>query len=155
MADPDPWYDGWPTGVLLGLARQTYNAAVREALRQAGFEDLPRRGPFVVGAIARTGNPLSEVIAHLGVSKQAAGQLVDTLVARGYLSRTVDEDDRRRLTITLTERGRAAAAEVRAAVDAVDRRLTERIGAAAFAAMLAALAELIAEGPASPDRSLP
>jgi DNA-binding MarR family transcriptional regulator len=155
MADPAPWYDGWPTGVLLGLARQTYNAAVRQALRQAGFEDLPRRGPFVVGAIARTGNPLSEVITHLGVSKQAAGQLVDTLVARGYLSRAVDEDDRRRLTIALTERGRAAAAVVRTAVNDVDRRLTERIGAAAFAATLAALAELIDEGPASPDRALP
>ena len=45
---------------------------------------------------------------ELGVSKQAAGQLVDTLVLRGYLERSVDPEDRRRLTLTLTERGMAA-----------------------------------------------
>ena len=54
---------------------------------------------------AQTQAPLAEVIRQLGVSKQAAGQLVDSLVVRGYLDRTVDPDDRRRLIVTLTERG--------------------------------------------------
>jgi DNA-binding MarR family transcriptional regulator len=152
VAEPGNWYDGWPTGVLLGMARQTYNVAVRRALTEAGFDDLPRNGPFVVGAIARTGNPLSQVIQHLGVSKQATGQLVDTLVARGYLDRTVDQDDRRRLTITLTDRGRAAATVVRAAVDDVDARLVQRVGLEQFSLTLAALAALIDDGPAAAAR---
>ena len=57
------------------------------------------------------------------------GQLVDTLVARRYLNRSVDPDDRRRLTITLTERGLAAATVIRSAVDEVDAGLIGRVGA--------------------------
>ena len=95
---------------LLRAARRTYGSAVRAALAEAGCDDMPRNGSYVVGAIDRTGAPLSQIITELGVSKQAAGQLVDTLVARGYLDRSPDPDDRRRLTITLTERGHAAAA---------------------------------------------
>jgi DNA-binding MarR family transcriptional regulator len=116
------------TPALLRAARRTYGSAIRHAQRAAGFDDVPRNGSFVLGAIARTGSPLSEVVAALGVSKQAAGQLVDTLVVRGYLSRTPDPEDRRRLTVTLTERGREVAAVTRAAVEQVDAQLAERVG---------------------------
>ena len=114
---------------LLRAAWSTYRSAVRKALAGAGFDDLPRNGSYVLSAIAHGGAPLSDVIAHLGVSKQAAGQLVDTLVVRGYLERAVDPSDRRRLVVSLTERGSAAAAVVRAAVDAVDVALETRVGA--------------------------
>jgi len=106
---------------------------------------MPRNGAFVVGAIARTGAPLSEIIKSLGVSKQVAGQLVDTLVARGYLERAVDPDDRRRLTITLTERGGGAATTIRSAVEAVDAALLRRMGVESVSqtrATLAALAQI-------------
>ncbi len=116
---------GLPT--LLRAARAAYGSAIREALAEVGFDDLPRNGPYVIGAIARTGAPLSQVIKELGVSKQAAGQLVDTLVVRGYLARSVDSEDRRRLTVALTERGHAAAAVSRAAIDHVDAELAREI----------------------------
>ena len=103
------WFDDIAFPALLRAARRTYGSAVRAALAEAGCDDMPRNGSYVVGAIDRTGAPLSQIITGLGVSKQAAGQLVDTLVARGYLDRAPDPDDRRRLTITLTERGHAAA----------------------------------------------
>ncbi len=64
---------------------------------------------------------------ELGVSKQARSQLIDTLVVRGYLERADDPDDRRKLVLTPTERGRAAAAEVRAAVVAIDEELARLI----------------------------
>jgi DNA-binding MarR family transcriptional regulator len=114
---------------LLRGARNTYAGAIRHAHRAAGFEDLPRNGAFVLGAIARTGSSIGEIIPWLRVSKQAAGQLVDTLVLRGYLERTPDPEDRRRLTLSLTERGAAAAAAGRAAVEEVDALLVERVGA--------------------------
>jgi DNA-binding MarR family transcriptional regulator len=110
--------------VLLRAARQTYRSAVRKALTDAGFDDVPRDGPYVMGVIARTGMPLGQIIKGLGVSKQAAGQLVDTLVMRGYLDRTVNTEDRRRLTVTLTERGQAATAVSRSAVDHIDAVLS-------------------------------
>ena len=128
---------------LLRAARRTYGAAIRRALLEAGCEDLPPNGPYVVVAIARSGAPLSEVIDDLGVSKQAVGHLVDTLVARGYLDRAPDPEDGRRLVVTLTERGHAAATTVRAAVDQVDAQLDAIVGAEYVAHTRATLAALV------------
>jgi DNA-binding MarR family transcriptional regulator len=139
-------YDDVATPALLRAARRTYGVAVRSALADAGCDDMPGNGSFVVGAIVRTGAPLGEIITWLGVSKQAAGQLVDALVTRGYLERTVDPDDRRRLTISLTERGQAAAAVVRGAVDGVDAELQRRVGAEQLAVARSTLGALIELG---------
>jgi DNA-binding MarR family transcriptional regulator len=128
---------------LLRAARTTYGSAIRAALDEAGCDDVPRNGSYVIGAIARTGAPLGQVIKELGVSKQAAGQLVDALVTRGYLDRSVDPEDRRRLTITLTERGRAAAGVIRSAVERVDADLVGRVGPEFVAHTRATLAALI------------
>jgi len=119
---------------LLRAARRTYGTAIRAALAEVDCDDVPRNGPFVIGAIARGGSPLSEIIDALGISKQAAGQLVDTLVLRGYLDRAADPADRRRLTVTLTERGRLAAAFSRSAVEQVDAALVAEVGADDLAA---------------------
>ena len=120
-------FDDVSLPALLRAAWETYRSAVRKALADAGFDDVPRNGAYVIAAIARTGAPLGQVIKGLGVSKQAAGQLVDTLVVRGYLDRAVDAEDRRRLTVTLTERGHAAAAASRSAVEQVDTALLKRV----------------------------
>jgi len=140
------WFAGMAFPALLRAARQTYGSAVRAALADAGCDDMPRDGSYVIAAISRTGAPLSRVISGLGVSKQAAGQLVDTLVTRGYLDRDTDPDDRRRLTISLTERGQAAAAVIRAAVGQVDADLIRRVGPERVAHARAALAALIEAG---------
>ena len=94
---------------------------------------MPLNGPFVLGAISTTGTPLADVIAALGLSKQAAGALVDALVVRGYLSREVDPADRRRLQIALTERGAYAASLTADAVATVDAQLRELVGDEALA----------------------
>ncbi len=117
-----------PLPALLRGAHRTYGEAVRQAVRDAGFDDLPKNGPYVIGAVARAGLPLSRIIAQLGLSKQAAGQLVDALVSRGYLDREVDSADRRRLTISLTSRGAKAAAITRRAIEQVDAEVAGRAG---------------------------
>ena len=114
--------------MLLRAARAAYGGAVRAALAEAGFDDMPRQGGFVVTVIANTGAPLRQVIGELRMSKQAGGQLVDSLVTRGYLDRAVDPADRRRLTVSLTERGMAAADVVRSVVRRISDELDERVG---------------------------
>jgi|ERR1700722_5562389 len=108
---------------LLRSARWAYGDAIRADLAESGYEDLPRNGSFVLGGMANRGGSASDMIRGLGVTKQAASQLIDTLVVRGYLTRDTDPDDRRRLVIDLTERGRAAAAVVRSAIERVDSEL--------------------------------
>ena len=62
---------------------------------------------------------------------------------RGYLSRAIDEDDRRQLIVSLTERGRAAAEVQSRARDGIDAELVERIGEDDVLAARRALATLI------------
>jgi DNA-binding MarR family transcriptional regulator len=130
----------------LGAARRTYGRAIRVALERADYDDIPPNGLFVLGAIARTGAPLSEIITGLGVSKQAAGALVDTLVTRGYLDRQPDPEDRRRLIVGLTARGGAAAEIIRDAADRVDAALRERVPADHIAIVRTTLLTLIELG---------
>ena len=132
MQTPDhdqdrPWYlDVVIPGLLRG-ARNSYAAAVREALAVGGVDDMPGSGPYVLGSLVSSGAPLAQIIKELAVSKQAAGQLIDTLVLRGYLEREVDPEDRRRLTLSLTERGRAAQAASASAVEHIDGELAKRL----------------------------
>ena len=129
MAEDQPWYADLVLPVLLGVARTTYGEAIRTALHAAGFHDMPRSGARAVGGIARAGANLRNVSEELGISKQGASQLVDVLVLRGYCERIPDPDDRRRISVGLTDRGRAAAVEINAAVERVDRALLDRVGA--------------------------
>jgi len=141
---------------LLRHARGTYGSAMSAALAAAGFGDLPKSGFHVLGGLARRkgARPLSEVIEELRLSKQAAGQLVDRLVTHGYLERDVDAEDRRRLTVALTQRGRAAATVLGAARARVDAELLSRTGPKDLERARRVLAVLIDIGREldSPDR---
>ena len=115
---------------LLRHARYTYGEAMRRALAEAGYDDIPKNGLYVIGGLAmdREDVPLGQLIRQMRLSKQAAGQLVDALVLRGYLERAVDPEDRRKLTVRLTERGRAAAEAQAAARQKIDAELLARVG---------------------------
>jgi DNA-binding MarR family transcriptional regulator len=130
MENQQPWYLEIGIPVLLRHARTAYGAAMRKALAEAGYDDIPGNGLYVIGGLALgvPDIPLGQLIKELRISKQVAGQLVDTLVTRGYLERTMDKDDRRKLTIALTERGKAAAATQRAAREKVDAELLACVG---------------------------
>jgi len=124
-----PWYDQISIPALLRHARHTYGKAMRSALEEAGYDDIPANGLYVIGGLAVDGDvPLGRLVKQLGISKQGAGQLVDTLVMRGYLSRMVDDNDRRQLVVALTDRGRAAAEIQARARDRVDAELVARVG---------------------------
>lgn len=124
---------------LMRWARGSYGQAVRRSLAIAGYDDLPRNGAFVLGGMANRGGTAADMIRGLGVTKQAASQLIDTLVLRGFLTREVDVEDRRRLTISLTERGHGAAETVRGAVEAIDAELEASITPAELAGLRAGL----------------
>jgi DNA-binding MarR family transcriptional regulator len=113
---------------LLRGARATYSRAIGSAVVEAGYDDIPRHGSFLLGAVSPGGSPLSQIIEWLGISKQAAGQVVDSLVTRGYLERVSDPEDRRRLTLTLTERGEYAATVSRTASRQVQHALNDLVG---------------------------
>jgi DNA-binding MarR family transcriptional regulator len=141
---------------LLRHARVTYGAAMRRALIKAGYDDIPRNGLYIIGGLALGAGeaPLAQLIKELRTSKQAAGLLVDTLVARGYLRRAVDQHDRRKLTVALTERGEAAAVVQATARKKIDTELLAKVGPEDIARTrrtLAALIDLNTQGQESPN----
>jgi DNA-binding MarR family transcriptional regulator len=151
MTNLDGQLSAIPLPALLRHARTAYGSAMRGALESAGYNDIPKNGLYVIGGLALGAGdiPLAVLIRDLRISKQAAGQLVDALVSRGYLDRTVDEQDRRRLVVTLTERGRAAAATQAAARERVDAALLAKVGQQCVEqtrVALAALAEIAGWG---------
>ena len=154
MTKEKPWFEEIPLPALLRHARTTYGAAMRQALEEAGYDDIPKNGLYVIGGLALGAGdvPLGQLIKDLGVSKQAAGQLVDALVLRGYLEREVDESDRRRLTVVLTKRGKHAASVQAAARAKIDAALEKRAGAENVRRLRRTLAELTAMGQADGGR---
>lgn len=143
-----PWYDIVVIPALLRHARKAYGAAMRAALADIDCDDIPNNGMYIIGGLAmETGSvPLSQLIKELGVCKEAAGQLVDTLVLRGYLDRSADAEDMRKVSITLSRRGHAAAAVQTAARKSVDTELAARVGPECVAQMRKALGALCSMG---------
>jgi DNA-binding MarR family transcriptional regulator len=148
MPEEIPWYETASIPALLRHARATYGRAMRQTLEEAGFDDIPANGLYVLGALALTEAPLSRIIEDLGASKQAAGYLVDALVLRGYIERKVDETDRRRLNVSLTERGKSAAEAQAKGRERIDAALLARVGPEHVTHARATLAALIGIGKA-------
>jgi DNA-binding MarR family transcriptional regulator len=139
---PDP-AEGIVIPALLRAARGAYGHAIRKALVEAGFDDVPANGAFVLGGMAYHQVTAGDLIRQLGVSKQAASQLIDTLVLRGYLEREVNPDDRRRVNVELTERGVAAGNAIGAGRQTVDDELEAMISPAELKGLRAGLVALI------------
>ncbi len=121
--------DDVPLSALLYVTRGTYTAAVRRAQAKVGCDDVPAAAEVLLNAMEWSGASLESAVRFLGVSKQAVSQMVDTLVARGYLERTRDAADRRRVKLSLTDRGHLAGRAGRTGIEQVDRELVARVGA--------------------------
>ena len=110
---------------LSALVLATGNALVdgiQAGVVERGFTDVRPAHGFAFARLAPAGATVSELAAHLSVTRQAAAQLVDELVVKGYVERRRHPDDGRAQLITLTERGWAC-------TRAADEAATETVGA--------------------------
>jgi DNA-binding MarR family transcriptional regulator len=140
--EPASGYAAMGVTGLLRRARKAYGNVVRDAFAEAGFDDMPRNGAFVLARVHDGKSALTDLARELGISKQAASQLIDIMVMRGYLERTEDAEDRRRMQLTLTSRGAAAGLVSWEAVSAADAELESRLSAEGVAALRAGLITL-------------
>lgn len=105
--------------LILGLAADLVGAIDR-GVRARGFDDIRPAHGYAFVRLAPDGATVGELADHLGVTKQAASQMVEELVRKGYVERRPHPADARARLVLLTERGwsctRAADA---AAADAV------------------------------------
>ncbi|MDQ0759559.1 MarR family winged helix-turn-helix transcriptional regulator [Streptomyces canus] len=112
---------------------------INDGVVARGFEGRPAWG-FAFARLAPDGATVTELAGHLGVTKQAASQLVDEIVRKGYAERRPHPGDARARLVVLTERGwactraaeEAAAEAVRSWIDVLGesdvRALCDRLG---------------------------
>ena len=79
---------------------------INEGVVARGFEGVRPAHGFAFARLAPGGATVTELAAHLGVTKQAASQLVDDIVRKGYAERRPHPGDARARLVVLTERGR-------------------------------------------------
>jgi DNA-binding MarR family transcriptional regulator len=93
-------------GILLAMAFRALTDRVHAGLTAQGWGELrPAHGFTFQFLASRGGATAVELAAHLGVTKQAATQLVDELERLGYVTRRRHDTDRRARLVTLSDAG--------------------------------------------------
>jgi DNA-binding MarR family transcriptional regulator len=116
----------------------------------AGFADLRPTHGFAFSRMAPSGATVGEIAEHLGVTKQAASQLVEEIVRKGYAARGSHPTDARARLITLTERGWACTRAADAAAAALVGRWAGTLGDAAVTELRNTLARVVTPGRVRP-----
>jgi DNA-binding MarR family transcriptional regulator len=89
---------------LLGLGFQLVLREFVTRVEAAGYSDLRPIHGVVFQALRESGATSTELAEHLGVTKQAAGQIVDELERKGYVARRPHPDGGRRKLVVLTDK---------------------------------------------------
>ena len=106
---------------LLAVSRALLDG-ISAGVRARGFDDLRPAHGFAFARLAPGGATITQLAEHLDVTRQAAAQIVDELIAKGYVERHPHPQDARARLITLTEKGRAC-------TRAADAAIADTIGA--------------------------
>jgi DNA-binding MarR family transcriptional regulator len=112
---------------LLSLVERTLTSRIDDALRAHGSGIDQWR---VLSLLAeRGGQPMTAVAEHAMLLAPKLSKLVDRMVAANLVLRRPDVEDRRRVLVAATDRGRLALAEWNTAVVAVRDELRAVLGA--------------------------
>ncbi len=94
-------------GSLLAFARRSWIEQVRERMQEAGFPGYRRSDAGVLALLLQQPLAIGQLGEAMGISRQAARQMADGLVERGYATFGTDDADARRTLVVLTPRGKA------------------------------------------------
>jgi DNA-binding MarR family transcriptional regulator len=143
------YHDAQSLAVGLLAASRALVDGVSAGVAARGFDDVRPAHGFAFARLAPGGATITQLAEHLDVTRQAAAQIVDELIAKGYVERHAHPQDARARLITLTEKGRAC-------TRAADAAIAETVGAWAAVLgeqrLLALRDELISIAPHGPLR---
>jgi len=145
VPQPDP---GPATTTLLRTAYNAMSAAIYRHVAQAAGAGLrPAHGNALEMLALQDGLRLTDIAAQAGMAPQSMGELVDDLVAKGYLRRQEDPADRRAKRIYLTGKGRQAADAGEAAVRRAEAQIRAVLGPRQYQQLRRNLAAIAHLGP--------
>src|SRR5689334_1203990 len=112
---------------MLGQAYSLLGFQIVDGVVGAGYPQKPKHSG-VFAQISLDGSRLTTLAHRAGMTPQAMGELVDELVAMGYVERRPDPTDGRAKLIVPTERGRAAIEAGRVSIRGIEERVTDVLG---------------------------
>jgi DNA-binding MarR family transcriptional regulator len=143
--------DFWiPMAGLFEIAKDAFFEDFRDELEQTEFGEIRPTHGCVFRFVRGPGMRLTVLAEMAGMTKQSVGEIVDDLVARGYVKRIPDPEDKRAKLICLTERGERAQATGLALFAKVEKQWAKRYGAERIQQLRELLEEIAAsEAPAA------
>jgi DNA-binding MarR family transcriptional regulator len=134
------------TTYLLGRAYIGLNQRITAGVIAAGHPVRQAHAAVFVN-IDTEGTRLTTLAERARMTPQAMGELVDDLVARGYLARTPDPTDRRAKLIALTDVGYDALQDAFDTIIGIERDLEALLGHAGLVRLRTALRRIAEEPP--------
>jgi DNA-binding MarR family transcriptional regulator len=123
---------------------------VSAGVRARGFDDVRPAEGFAFARLSFGGATITQLAEHLDVTRQAAAQLVDELMAKGYVERRPHPSDARARLIVLTEKGWACTRAAEAAIADTLRPWEATLGPEGLLAMRDYLLAVVPAGPVRP-----
>lgn len=123
---PFVWKEDGLKGKFFTVLPDFFHKLSRPVHQQLRLEMNPNQFWIMGATIARGRMSMSEISELMYVSKQQATQLVDKMIAQGYLVRQSDDRDRRKVYVIPTKAGWALAERGRAIVaNALQEKLSK------------------------------
>jgi DNA-binding MarR family transcriptional regulator len=129
--------------LLFKAARLLDERALERASLRTGRPRLRRSHTSLLPHIDLEGTRITDLAERLGVTKQAASQLVDDLEQLGVLARVVDPDDARARRVVFTKLGREGLLEGLALLRELEQELAREVGKEPMAHLRAALVAIL------------
>ena len=146
MTETDGTDSDWAVATAtLRVATQLVDG-IQEGLARRGFDDVRPAHGYAFVVLSQKPTNQAGVAAALNISKQAAAQLVEHLVAAGYVSRKPDPADGRSHALHLTARGRACTRAAQEAAVEVVAGWRETLTPEPYASFAAAVRSVAAPG---------
>jgi DNA-binding MarR family transcriptional regulator len=114
--------------LLVTIAARAVSDGLLQAHAEAGFDWMKAQYGFVLRALGDEGLGLTELAERLGISKQAALQIVDEMESHGAVRRRVSSEDRRAKVIEVTEKGQTVRSTALRASRGMETRLRRVLG---------------------------
>ena len=134
---------------LLSVSRALVDG-VQAGVRARGFDDIRPAHGFAFTRLAAGDATVTDLAGHLGVTRQAAAQLIDELVAKGYVERRPHPGDARARLVTMTPKGWACTRAAEAAMTDTIRPWAAALGERRLLAMTSDLLSIAPDGPLRP-----
>jgi len=123
---------------------------ISAGVRARGFDDVRPAHGFAFSRLSAGGATITQLAEHLDITRQAAAQLVDELLAKGYVRRQPHPDDARARLITLTDKGWACTRAAEAAIADTVRPWAAALGERRFQVLRDDLLRIAPHGPLRP-----